>query len=59
MVFLLYTFFAFFADLWLNPITYIMIGLILCMRRCVEALPAPATTVERVPRRAPAYAFVR
>jgi O-antigen ligase len=59
VVFLLYTFFAFFADMWLNPITYIMIGLIFCMRRCVEALPAPATTVVRVPRRAPAYAFVR
>ena len=38
-VFLLYFFFAFFADLFLNPITYILIGLVATMRRYVETLP--------------------
>jgi O-antigen ligase len=41
VIFLLYAFFSFFADLWLNPITYAMIGLIVVMRRHVEALPEP------------------
>jgi O-antigen ligase len=61
VVFFLYCFFAFFADLWLNPITYVMIGLVVVMRRAAEtaAAPAPASTVARVPRRLPAYAFVR
>ena len=41
VIFLLYAFFSFFADLWLNPITYAMIGLIVVMRRHVESLPEP------------------
>jgi O-antigen ligase len=41
VIFLLYAFFSAFADLWLNPITYAMIGLIVVMRRYVEALPEP------------------
>ena len=42
VIFLLYAFFSLFADLWLNPITYAMIGLIVVMRRYVESLPEPA-----------------
>jgi hypothetical protein len=41
VIFLLYAFFSAFADLWLNPITYAMIGLIVVMRRYVEGLPEP------------------
>lgn len=42
VIFLLYAFFSLFADLWLNPITYAMIGMIVVMRRYVESLPEPA-----------------
>jgi hypothetical protein len=38
-VFLLYVFFAAFADLFLSPITYILVGLVAAMRRYVETLP--------------------
>jgi O-antigen ligase len=41
VIFLLYAFFCAFADLWLNPITYAMIGMIVVMRRYVEGLPEP------------------
>jgi O-antigen ligase len=41
VVFLLYCFFAAFADLWLNPITYVLIGIIISMRRYLESLPPP------------------
>jgi O-antigen ligase len=41
-VFYLYFFFAIFADLWLNPITYVLIGSIVCMRRYLEGLPPAA-----------------
>jgi hypothetical protein len=41
VIFLLYGFFSIFADLWLNPITYAMLGMIIVMRRYVEALPEP------------------
>jgi hypothetical protein len=41
VIFLLYAFFSAFADLWLNPITYAMLGLIIVMRRYVEGLPEP------------------
>lgn len=47
VIFILYVFFSFFADLYLNPITYIMIGLIVCLRRYVEGLPE--VTVARAP----------
>jgi hypothetical protein len=39
VVFILYCFFSAFADLFLNPITYILIGSIVTMRRYVESLP--------------------
>jgi hypothetical protein len=43
VIFLLYAFFCAFADLWLNPITYAMLGMIIVMRRYVESLPDPQT----------------
>ncbi len=39
VVFLLYFFFSGFADLWLNPITYVLLGLVYTTRRYVEELP--------------------
>jgi hypothetical protein len=39
MVFVLYCFFALLADLCLNPITYVLIGLVVTMRRYLETLP--------------------
>jgi O-antigen ligase len=55
VVFLLYCFFGFFADLWLNPITYVILGLVATMRRHVESIRIPAAAVVRVPRRLPAF----
>ena len=43
VIFILYGFFSIFADLWLNPITYAMVGMIIVMRRYVESLPEPHT----------------
>lgn len=43
-VFLLYVFFAGFADLFLNPVTYILVGMVAAMRRYVETLPQLDTT---------------
>jgi len=40
MIFVLYCFFALLADLCLNPITYVLIGLVVTMRRYLEGLPA-------------------
>jgi O-antigen ligase len=47
-IFFLYAFFSVFADLWLNPITYAMIGQIIVMRRYLESLPEPAPVVHVV-----------
>ena len=47
-VFYVYCFFAIFADLWLNPITYVMFGTIICMRRYLESQP-PVATVRLAP----------
>jgi O-antigen ligase len=41
VIFVLYAFFSAFADLWLNPITYVILGMIIVMRRYVESLPEP------------------
>ena len=41
-IFYLYSFFALFADLWLNPITYFVVGSIVCLRRHLESLPPTA-----------------
>jgi O-antigen ligase len=48
ITFLLCMFFSIFADLWLNPITYAMIGLVVSMHRVLEETrvvpqPVPAT----------------
>jgi hypothetical protein len=45
VVFLLYFFFSGFADLWLNPITYVLLGLVYTIRRYVEELPDSVQTV--------------
>ena len=50
IVYLLFCFFALFADLWQSPFTYILIGQIVAMRRYVERLPEPAGVVVRVTR---------
>jgi hypothetical protein len=49
VLFILYFFFAGFADLWLNPITYVLLGLVITMRQYVQTLPAvhAATIVQR------------
>jgi O-antigen ligase len=39
-VFLLYCFFATFADLFLNPIIYVLLGLIVTLHRYLESIPA-------------------
>jgi hypothetical protein len=38
MVFLLFFFYSAFADLWLNPLTYALLGLVITTRQYVEAL---------------------
>jgi len=45
VMFFLYAFFAIFADLWLNPITYYLIGSIVALRGYLERLPAPVPVV--------------
>jgi O-antigen ligase len=42
---LLYAFFALFADLWLNPITYVLIGSAMVLRRHLEQQPAAVAAV--------------
>jgi O-antigen ligase len=54
--FLLSCFFAFFADLFLSPIFYVQIGLIIALRRYLEGLPAEAPAVVLLPQRPPALA---
>jgi len=39
-VLVVYLFFGLFADLWLTPMTYVLIGLTITMRRHLESLPA-------------------
>jgi hypothetical protein len=36
MVFVLFFFYSAFADLWLNPLCYVLIGLVICMRQYVD-----------------------
>lgn len=53
VVFLLYFFFSGFADLWLNPVTYVLLGLVYTIRRYVEELPdVQAAVVSHPVRRA-------
>ena len=53
VVFVLFFFFSAFADLWLNPITYVLLGLVIMTRRYVETLPelTPVAVVAVGPRR--------
>jgi O-antigen ligase/polysaccharide polymerase Wzy-like membrane protein len=44
VVFLLFCFFSLFADLWLNTITYLLVGQIVAIRRYLETLPAVASS---------------
>jgi len=39
VVFLLFFFYSLFADLWLNPLMYVMLGLIVSTKQYVESLP--------------------
>ena len=41
VVFLLFFFYSAFADLWLNPLTYVLLGLVITMRQYVETLGDP------------------
>lgn len=41
----IFCFFSLFADIWLNPITYLLIGQIVTLRRYMESLPAQAAIV--------------
>ncbi len=41
VVFLLFFFYSLFADLWLNPLMYVMLGLIVSTKQYVESLPEP------------------
>jgi O-antigen ligase len=49
VVFVTYMFFSLFADLFLNPITYILMGQVFCLRRYVESLPDPAVALPSRP----------
>jgi hypothetical protein len=51
IVFVLYCFFAAFADLFLNPIIYVLLGLIVTLHRYLESVPSFATNPVRVPIR--------
>jgi O-antigen ligase len=51
VVFLLSCFFAAFADLFLNPIIYVLIGLIVTLRRYLESVPTFAAAPVAVPVR--------
>jgi len=57
IIFYLFCAFSLLSDLWLNPITYVLVGLIICMRRYLEGLPAPAPAAIRPGR--PALALRR
>ena len=48
MVFILFFFYSAFADLWLNPLCYVLIGLVISMRLYVD------TTLLSMPERTPA-----
>jgi len=56
LVFYLFCGFSLLADLWLNPIMYVLIGVIICLRRYLEGLPAAAPARARGGRLALAMA---
>ena len=47
VVFLLFFFYSAFADLWLNPLTYVLLGLVITMRQYVETLGEPVRAPTR------------
>jgi O-antigen ligase len=47
VVFLLFFFYSLFADLWLNPLMYVMLGLIVSTKQYVESLPEVAPVAVR------------
>jgi hypothetical protein len=50
VVFLLHCFFSAFADLWLNPITYVLIGMVITTRRYLESVsPTPHARTDVTP----------
>jgi len=53
VVFLLFFFYSGFADLWVNPICYVLLGLVATTRRYVDTLPevAPAAAIPVAPQR--------
>jgi hypothetical protein len=53
VVFLLFLFYSAFADLWVNPIAYVLLGLVITTRRYVDTLPelAPTTALPVAQRR--------
>ena len=57
IIFYLYCAFSLLADLWLNPITYVLVGVIICLRRYLEGLPAALPARVRWGR--PALAMAR
>jgi hypothetical protein len=59
VAFVQFMFFAAFADMWLNPICYILIAQVITLRRYVESLPepVPAAAVARRTRPRLAYAM--
>jgi O-antigen ligase len=59
VVFYLYCCFSVLADLWLNPITAVLVGVIICMRRYLEGLPAPAPARAALRRSRPVLAMAR
>jgi O-antigen ligase len=59
IVFLLYCFFAAFADLFLNPIIYVLVGLIVTLHRYLESIPAFVATPVAVPVRRRAFVTAR
>jgi hypothetical protein len=53
VVFLMFFFYSLFADLWLNPLMYVLLGLVITTRQYVETLPeaVPAVTLPGGARR--------
>ncbi len=45
VVFLLFFFYSLFADLWLNPLMYVLLGLVITTRQYVETLPELAPPI--------------
>jgi O-antigen ligase len=51
VVFVLFFFYSLFADLWLNPLMYVLLGLVITTRRYVDSLPDNVPAALPVSRR--------